>query len=309
MNNLRKSIFAATFAAMTLVACNGDKIAELENRNTALNEQTTLQDSLLNDFMISFNTFEDNLTLIKEKENLISMETSDQELAPDQKERILTDIQSINDLLDQNRGLIAELTNKVEANSGKVGEFRRMVKRLKSDLEERDTEINTMKEDLVALNFEKETLNRRVDTLSGVNEELVALSNVQAETLDAKEEVLTEQTETINTQTARLNRAFYVVGTEKELKEMNVLSKEGGVIGLGRTAKLAKDFDPNAFTAVDITEFDRIPVDTKKMKVVTAHPSNSYAVNETEKGQVESLEITDPSKFWAASRYLVVVLN
>ncbi|MFK7926137.1 MAG: hypothetical protein AB8H47_29585, partial [Bacteroidia bacterium] len=83
----------------------------------------------------------------------------------------------------------------------------------------------------------------------------------------------------------------------------------GGVIGLGRTAKLAKDFDPNAFTAVDITEFDRIPVDTKKMKVVTAHPPNSYAVNETEKGQVESLEITDPSKFWAASRYLVVVLN
>ncbi len=309
MKSLRISIFAATIAAMSLVACNGDKIADLEKRNTALNEQTTLQDSLLNDFMMSFNTFEDNLSLIKEKENLIALETSDQELAPDQKERILTDIQSINDLLDQNRTLIAELTEKVEKNDGKVREFRRMVKRLKTDLEARDTEITTMKEELVALNFEKETLNRRVDTLSGVNEQLVALSNNQAKTIEEKEEVLTEQTETINTQTARLNRAFYVVGTEKELKEMNVLSKEGGVIGIGRTAKLAKDFDANAFTAVDITEFDRIPVETKKVKVVTAHPSDSYAVNETEKGQVESLEITNPDKFWAASRYLVVVLN
>ncbi|MEL6846750.1 MAG: hypothetical protein AAFP02_26400, partial [Bacteroidota bacterium] len=173
----------------------------------------------------------------------------------------------------------------------------------------RDTEINTMKEELVALNFEKETLNRRVDTLRGVNENLVALSNTQAETIVTKDSVLTEQTETINTQTARLNRAFYVVGTEKELKEKNILSKEGGVIGIGRTAKLATNFDASAFTAVDITEFESIPVETKKVKIVTAHPSDSYAVNETDKGQVESLEITNPDKFWAASRYLVVVLN
>ncbi|MEL6652153.1 MAG: hypothetical protein AAFQ87_15235 [Bacteroidota bacterium] len=309
MNRFKISIFAATIAAMSLVACNGDKIADLEKRNSALNEQTTLQDSLLNDFMTSFNTFEDNLAMIKEKENLISMETGDQELAPDQKERILNDIQSINDLLDQNRTLIADLTAKVEKNNGKVGEFRRMVKRLKTDLEARDTEINTMKEELVALNFEKETLNRRVDTLRGVNENLVALSNTQAETIVTKDSVLTEQTETINTQTARLNRAFYVVGTEKELKEKNILSKEGGVIGIGRTAKLATNFDASAFTAVDITEFESIPVETKKVKIVTAHPSDSYAVNETDKGQVESLEITNPDKFWAASRYLVVVLN
>lgn len=309
MNRFKISIFAAAIAASSLVACNGDKIADLEKRNAALNEQTTLQDSLLNDFMTSFNTFEDNLAMIKEKENLISMETGDQELAPDQKERILNDIQSINDLLDQNRTLIADLTAKVEKNNGKVGEFRRMVKRLKSDLEARDTEINTMKEELVALNFEKETLNRRVDTLRGVNENLVALSNTQAQTIETKDSVLTEQTETINTQTARLNRAFYVVGTEKELKEKNILSKEGGVIGIGRTAKLATDFDASAFTPVDITEFESIPVETKKVKIVTAHPSDSYAVNETDKGQVESLEITNPDKFWAASRYLVVVLN
>ncbi len=296
-------------AALTLVACNGDKLAELEKRNKALNEQTALQDSLLNDFMSSFNAFEDNLSLIKEKENLISMETSDDELAPDQKERILTDIQMINDLLDENRNLIAELTEKVEGNDGKVREFRRMVSRLKKDLESRDEEINTMKEELVALNFEKEELHIRVDTLRGQNERLVALSNNQAQTIQAKEEVLAQQTEEINNQTARLNQAFYVVGTEKELKAMNVLEKEGGVIGIGRTAKLSQNFDPNAFTAVDITDFDRIPVETKKMKLVTAHPSDAYAVNETEKGHVESLEITDPEKFWSASRYLVVVLN
>ncbi|MFK7921108.1 MAG: hypothetical protein AB8H47_04085 [Bacteroidia bacterium] len=309
MKNLKISLFALMIAAATLVACNGDKLAELEKRNKALNAQTALQDSLLNDFMTSFNSFEDNLSQIKEKENLISMETADNELAPDQKERILTDIQMINDLLEQNRMIIVELTEKVEGNDGKVREFRRMVSRLKKDLESRDVEINTMKEELVALNFEKGELHIRVDTLRGRNERLVALSNQQSETIQAKEEVLVQQTEEINTQTARLNQAFYVVGTEKELKAMNILEKEGGVIGIGRTAKLSQDFDPNMFTAVDITSFDRIPVETKRVKLVTAHPSDAYAVNETEKGRVESLEITNPERFWSASRYLVVVLN
>ncbi|MEL6844359.1 MAG: hypothetical protein AAFP02_14200, partial [Bacteroidota bacterium] len=238
MNNLRISLLALVIAATTLVACNGDKLAELEKRNKALNEQTALQDSLLNDFMTSFNTFEDNLSMIKEKENLIAMETADQELAPDQKERILTDIQMINDLLDQNRGLIAELTEKVEGNDGKIREFRRMVSRLKGDLESRDQEINTMKEELVALNFEKEALHLKVDTLQMNNERLVALSTDQAQAIEQKEEVLAQQVDEINQQTARLNRAFYVVGTEKELKEMNVLEKQGGLIGIGRTAKL-----------------------------------------------------------------------
>ncbi|MEL7341005.1 MAG: hypothetical protein AAGM67_10995, partial [Bacteroidota bacterium] len=237
MNNLRISLLALIIAATTLVACNGDKLAELEKRNKALNEQTALQDSLLNDFMTSFNTFEDNLTMIKEKENLIAMETADQELAPDQKERILTDIQMINDLLDQNRDLIAELTQKVEGNDGKIREFGRMVSRLKGDLESRDQEINTMKEELVALNFEKEALHLKVDTLQINNERLVALSTDQAQTIEQKEEVLAQQVDEINQQTARLNRAFYVVGTEKELKEMNVLEKQGGLIGIGRTAK------------------------------------------------------------------------
>lgn len=309
MKNLKVSLFTLMIVAATLVACNGDKLAELEKRNKALNAQTALQDSLLNDFMTSFNSFEDNLSLIKEKENLISMETADNELAPDQKERIITDIQMINDLLEQNRMIIVELTEKVEGNDGKVREFRRMVARLKKDLESRDVEINTIKEELVALNFEKEGLHVRVDTLRGRNERLVALSDNQAETIQAKEDVLAQQTEEISKQTARLNQAFYVVGTEKELKAMNILEKEGGLIGIGRTAKLAQNFDPNMFTAVDITSFDRIPVETKKVKLITAHPTDAYAVNETEKGHVESLEITNPEKFWSASRYLVVVLN
>ncbi len=306
---MKKILFAAIVLATTLFACNGDKLNDLEKRNQMLSDQTVLQDSLLNDFMKAFNDFEDNLALIKEKEALISMESGENELRPDQKERILEDIQMINDLLDQNRTLISELTAQVEASDSKIKNFRGVVARLNSDLKARDAEINTMKEDLVALNFEKETLNRRVDTLRRTTENLTTLTNTQAEILTEKETKIQKKEETIAEQTARLNAGFYVAGTEKELLEMNILKKEGGVIGLGRTPKLSENFDPNAFTRVDITDFQNLPVDTKKAKVITTHPVGSYAMHETDNGKVGSLEITNPEKFWQASRYLVVVLN
>lgn len=306
---MKKLLFAAVISSFTLFACNGDKIKDLEKRNNMLSDQTVLQDSLLNDFMKAFNDFEDNLSLIKEKEALIAVEAGENELRPDQKERILEDIQMINDLLDQNRNLIDELTAQVDKSEGKVKNFRGLVARLKKDLGARDEEIATMKEDLVALNFEKETLNRRVDTLRLATENLTQLTSSQAAMLEEKETDLDQKNEEIVAKTARLNAGFYIAGTAKELIQMNVLEKEGGVIGIGRTPKLSDSFDPTAFTKVDITEFQNLPVDTKKAKVITTHPVDSYALHETQKGKVESLEITDPEKFWQASRYLVVVLN
>ena len=305
---MKKLLFAAVISTFALVACNGDKVADLEKRNKMLSDQTVLQDSLLNDFLKAFNDFEDNLAMIKEKEALISMETGEEELRPDQKERILEDIQMINDLLDQNRSLIEELSAKVDASDGKIQEFRGIVSRLKRDLKKRDAEIGTMKEELVALNFEKESLFRQVDTLRRTAKELATIRESQAQVIDEKEEDIALKEEKILDQRARLNSAFYIAGTAKELMNMNVLEKTG-VIGVGRNPKLASDFDPQAFTKVDITEFQSLPVETKKAKIITAHPTDSYAINETEKGHIESLEITDPDKFWQASRYLVVVLN
>jgi hypothetical protein len=305
---MKKLLFAALISTFALVACNGDKVADLEKRNKMLSDQTVLQDSLLNDFLKAFNDFEDNLAMIKEKEALISMEAGEEELRPDQKERILEDIQMINDLLDQNRSLIEELSAKVDASDGKIQEFRGIVSRLKRDLKQRDAEIGTMKEELVALNFEKESLFRQVDTLRRTAKELATIRESQAQVIDEKEEDIALKEEKILDQRARLNSAFYVAGTAKELMNMNVLEKTG-VIGVGRNPKMASDFDPNVFTRVDITEFQSLPVETKKAKIITAHPTDSYAINETEKGHIESLEITDPDKFWQASRYLVVVLN
>ena len=117
--------------AVTIFSCNSGKIKKLEEENNSLIEQTAQKDSLLNNFMSAFNDFESNLELIKENESLISMNSGDPEMRVDQKEKILSDIQMINQLLDDNKSIIADLSSRLEGSDAKLGEFRRMVSRLK----------------------------------------------------------------------------------------------------------------------------------------------------------------------------------
>lgn len=60
-----------------------------------------------------------------------------------------------------------------------------------------------------------------------------------------------QKTQVIENQTVELNKAFYAMGTVKELTDNNVLEKSGGVLGMGRTLKM-KDFNRDYFSEVDI---------------------------------------------------------
>jgi hypothetical protein len=108
-----------------------------------------------------------------------------------------------------------------------------------------------------------------------------------------------------NMQLNEMNTAYYCVGTQKELRDNNVLTKEGGVIGIGgvnklNTASLNKDY----FKQIDITKVTVIPVDAKKATVVTPHPAGSYELVGTDR--VENLTIKDTAAFWSLSKYLVI---
>jgi hypothetical protein len=144
-----------------------------------------------------------------------------------------------------------------------------------------------------------------------MNVRLVAL-NTQVEKLNTDLTASTTESEsrgkTIEEQTTKLHTAYYTTGTWKELKEKQVLTKEGGVLGLGRAKVLKEDFNNKAFTSVDITKVQSIPLQSTGAQLVTNHPSDSYTI-EIKGDQVSDLRILDPEKFWATSKYLVVVVD
>ena len=114
--------------------------------------------------------------------------------------------------------------------------------------------------------------------------------------------------EEMGDQEDELNTAYYCYGSAKELKEQGVISKKGGFIGIGKTAKLSDNFNKEYFTKVDVSIINHIDIISKKVKVVTNHPSESYKI-EGENGSVEKLVILDSDAFWSASKYLVMVVE
>lgn len=136
-------------------------------------------------------------------------------------------------------------------------------------------------------------LSTRVDSLNGVTKQLGA---------------------TITELEQQHNKAFYVIGTEDELLQRNVIVREGGANLLiahpGRTLQISRTVDPSVFTAVDQRGTKTIEVpDTNRRYRVVSRQSLDYATvgerdNDTFQG---NLKIADVGKFWAPSRFLVIV--
>lgn len=264
------------------------QIEKLIAKNDSLMHQTEQRDETINDFIQSFNEIEENLEIIKEKEEIITLSTGDGniELEQDAKDKINQNIRLIYELMLKNKQTIARLNKLLKSSNIKIAEFEKMIARMTQQLEEKSIEINILKDELADLNIVVEDLTADIDSLT--------IENIY------KEEIITEKTEALNT-------AFYVYGTKKELLEHKIITKEGGFIGIGRIKKLMQDFDKDYFTEIDITETKTIPLFCKKAQLITSHPSSSYNFEGDDKA--DKLIITNSDEFWSISKYLVILVE
>lgn len=276
----------AIAASFMLVACqSGPTEGEMAARAETAQLRSELQgrDSLIGEMALSFDDIEKNIALMDEREKLLGTGTEG-ELNMDKRKKIVRDIQLMTGLLQESRDRIADLTKRLDKSKIDAGSLRKKLKALDLMLASRDSSINTMKEGLLARDFQIEQ----------VNQQLTAM-----ELEVAKREAFIEQ------QTNEMNAAWYVVGTSKELEERGVVTSTGGFIGIGKTAQMNGDVTNNEFKEVDVRQMTRIPLGVKKAHLVSEHPKNSYQIVE-EGDELAYLEIKDPAAFWKLSRYMVV---
>jgi len=285
---MKKSLLIIPIIALAFGCHNYQAdIDKLQSEKTALSQEANYKDSSIMTFINQFNEIENNLSAIEKKQASISENSKTTELKRTQIERINENIREINDLMNDNKAKIAALSKKLKGSNIKVAEFEKMVASLNEQLGEKDKQ-------LADLNAKLATLNTTVDKL-----------NTDVSTLTVES---TARQQTIDDQTAKLHTAYYTTGTFKELQTKKVVNKEGGFLGIGREKKLKNDFDPSAFNTIDITKTSTIPLEAKDAVVLTNHPSDSYTIEHKGK-EVSNLQITDPEKFWKASKYLVVVVD
>jgi len=262
--------------------------AIMENQKRSFTQLLTSRDSVINEWMLTFDEIEKDLSTVKEKENIITLKSSDQEFSKDKKQQILKDIEYVNTLLDQNEKKIASLTAQLKNSGGTIKGMQVKVAELEASMKQSETEIADLKTTLVKKDFEIGQLNTRM------TDQQVAIAQ--------KDEKITDQT-------AEINKGFVAYGTYKSLKAKGIISKEGGFLGLGKKESLHHDFSDNAFTQVNIRETKSIPVNSKDAKLITNHPSSSYELVRGKDNIIASIEIKDPDQFWKISKYAVVEIK
>ncbi len=298
---------ALLFLGLGLMSCNQKKVEELEEKNKALMEEQQVRDSLLNDFATSFETFENNLSAIRDKEQMI-ITPQENERKADSKTRILDDLVVIQDLLASNKEIIADLEKQVDKSEAKAGQFRRMVNGLKTKLSDKDKQIATLETQLEKADYEIEELNQNIASLETSIAELNKKNTNQSAQLTSQKEVLEAQNDQIEGQTEEMNTGFLAVGKSKELREKNIIDKERAFLGIGGRLVMKDNFKEENFIKINIQSTTSIPLEGKKAEVVSYHPEDSYTLKEVD-GKLEGLEITNPEEFWKVSKFLVVVLN
>lgn len=191
-------------------------------------------------------------------------------------------MQQIERQMQANRAKVAELERKLKESGQQNSVLANTVAMLKRSLEDKEAEITQMRGRITDLEGEVEGWKSRY---SGKIDELDSTNVVLEETITGA------------------NTAYYVVGTEKELKDKDIIIND------------KKGFEPDGrakskFTAIDIRTVSSIvigstkDVKAKKVKLVPSRSSSSYKIEE--RGGNVYLEITNSEKFWE-SKYLAIL--
>lgn len=283
------------------LACDQQELRNLKINNHTLKTENSGMLEEIESYIRIINEIESNLTDIKERENLITLNTLDDIVSEREKrEAILTDIKTINDLMVENKNKITHLQNKLNDSNS---EFEKMVSRLSKRIKAKNDQIDQLKEELKIKDLELGKLTYQVTNLTNTVDTLTKTYIRNNLALQTSNDIIKEKDELLNT-------GFFTIGSRKDLKLKQVIEDEGGILGIGSVQQLKTDFNHNAFRQIDIRMTNIIPIDTKKLTLITNHPKTSYKLFFNDKeDKIEALEITDPNEFWNSSKYLVVMTN
>jgi len=291
---MKKIFLGLMIIAMVGCQQKQQQIDRLSAVRDSLSLVTSEKDSAIVEFLSDFNEIQENLDSIKTVEKLVTLSSSQPgELKSSQKQQILEDISLLNQLLQKNKEMAASLQKKLSNANSKIGqlqgmiaEFEKMVANLNAQIETKDGEIAQLTQEVERLNIDVSQLTDQVQKVTRENE---------------------EKAQMIENQTIALNKAFYAMGTVRELADNNVLEKAGGVLGMGKTLKMKKDFNRDYFSEIDIRSFHYLPLMVKKARVISVHPAASFHITGVK--TADTLYIDNSAEFWKASKYLLVVVD
>ena len=283
-----KKILLFSVCVALLSSCgNMGKNDAMKGQNDSLSQVLAQRDAELNGIMEAFNEIQDGFRMINEAESRVDLETGVVE-GRSNVQKIKDDICFIMEKLDANRKRIAELETQLKNSRYASSQLKKTIENLNKELLAKTQQIETLQAELASKNIRIAELDDAIVGLTQHMNDLVAENKAQSAT--------------VATQDKALNAAWFVFGTNSELKEQKIVSKKF----LQKKKVLeSDDFNKEYFTQIDIRTDKQIMLYSPEAELLTSHPVGSYEFQKNEKGQL-ALLITNPNKFWSVSRYLVI---
>jgi chromosome segregation ATPase len=297
----RKSI--VMLAVFALVACDRSK-PELEKTLKQVQAISAEKDSLLKDVMQTSQFIADvntQLAQVRERNagkpvqgNAGEMESS---LTPaQQRDAIKTKIKELTDRLNESesrlsasRKRVADMTANNSSLAAQLAAYDTTIASFKSIIENQKAEIAQLTEQLATAKAEVVVLKQ----------DKAALTTEKTQLTVVKDSLTTER-----------NTVYYVIGTKDELLQKKIIEQKGGLLGIGKSQVPARDLKPSDFTAIDKTKVFEVafPKADRTYRVVSLQDVTALDVQPDKNGRIKGgLKITNAERFWAASRFLIVM--
>lgn len=279
------SIAAFAFAAITLGSC-GNQAEQVQKeldslRNVVAEQQNQLQAD--EEFTDAINFSMDSVVAA---EGIVMKST---EGGVPNRQRLKQNVEAYKTILQKYRERIEKLQANLKNQKGAhAAKMKDMLEKMQAQLDEKDAEIEDLKKQIEDKNVSIAELNTKVENLGNNVKDLTEQNTAQAQTITA--------------QTDKMNEAYYIIATGKELKEKGIL--KGG--SLFSKKKLdTSNGDLAKYTKIDMRAKKTFSIPSAKPKVLTSAPAGSYTLTKTG-DKSSTLTITDVAKFWSMSNVLVI---
>lgn len=267
-----------------------DSVAALNTQLAQARQVAAQQDSLMQGFTETTKLLEDidqELSKVKGLKSHVPLDVKG-EGASDPKaayrESLLGKVKEVTELLRASRSRVAALSARNAGQRDKVAQYEQTIASLEQISERQKQQIAE--------------LTGRVDSLTVANATLASEKSAIADTATALRR--------------DLNTVYYVVGTKDELKAKGIIVEEGSkFLFFGHKALVpARTLNDSMFTAMD--KFSDAPImlhaTDRPFKIVSRQNPSLIEEGKTADGKPSGeLHVSDPSQFWAPSKYLIIV--
>ena len=255
---------------------------EIQSKNNTINDlETNVEktDSLVNQYAIYVNQIKENLAEINSQEVFLKrLKNNNGENLSADSLNILSAIELMAEKIQENEKLITLLNKNLNGSRTQSLKLKGEITQLQEIVAKSNREVYFLKEELSSLNA---SYSRMFDKFN-------------------------QQKVTINNLNSKINEIAFVIGTKSELLENGVLTKEGGLIGIGKSRRLSNELNTDYFTTSSKLDFESLILGYKSVKIITSHPVNSYKLFQSSKESIDSLLVLNKATFWKNSKYLVI---